>query len=52
MTYSIVCFHVEMVSILDGRLSRSLVILTYAFLGNHQPSKTEIMFPVNNVEVT
>ena len=42
----------NMVSILDGRLFRILDIHTLAFLGNHQPSKTEIMFPVNNVEVT
>ena len=43
MTYSIVCFHVNMVSVLDGRLFRILGIHTNAFLGNQQPSKTEII---------
>ena len=43
MTYSIVCFHVNMVFILDGRLFRTLVIFTDAFLGNHRPCKAEII---------
>ena len=43
MTYSIVCFHVKTISILDGRLSRTLVIQTYTLFGNYQPSKTEII---------